>query len=154
MNRTPILMILLSIQIAISATNCKAQDLYKMKLEAFPFGDGLVYSISPQKITKLAYLEIRLTRTPWAFDFDDFVDSLKVAYDFAAEADPRTLRHKDFRIRIVIRHKYLFFKRHVIYCDSFGYFLYKGRLFQSDNLFDHILECIPPFIDPAGRPSK
>jgi len=147
MNKIIPLTILLSVFIVTGIVKCCAQELYTMKLNAFPFGDGLVYSVKPQKISKVSTLDLKITKSPWSIEFKDFLDSIRIISTSTTEIEQRRISNMDFRLRIVIRHKYIFWIRHVVYCDRFGHFLYKGKLFKSDSLHSLIKECVPPYID-------
>lgn len=147
MNRIIFLTIVVGVFIVSNTVKCCAQDFYVMKLIAFPYGDGLVYSLNPKNISKVSTLDLKITKTPWSIEFEDFLDSIRIISTSTSEIEQKKISNMDFRLRIVIQHKYIFWIRHVIYCDRFGHFLYKGRLFKSDSLHSLIKECVPPFID-------
>jgi len=142
-----LIMLLLSVSFFLYFSDlCTAQEMYNAKIRTLDFGDGFVRNIKPHEVKKVAYLKMKFNRSPWRIEFKDFIDSLKAISSYNTESEESAISNRDFRIHIVIRHKYLLFIRHVLYCDRFGYFVYKGQIFQNDMLFDLIMECIPPSI--------
>jgi hypothetical protein len=121
MNKSRIFFILCCILFLHFPDTICAQDIYSMKIKTFVFGDGFVRNIKPHEVKKLAHLNMRFNRSPWAIEFDDFIDSLKAVSELSSDFENKSIANKDFRIYIVIRHKYLFFIKHEIYCDRFGF---------------------------------
>ena len=126
---------------------CKAQENYKIEIQMFPYEDGLVYRIELDDIRKFSFVKMMIYKSPWPISTEVFIDSLKLASTNGVEIDKKVLSNKDFRIRMIIRHKYLFFIKYTVYCDRFGYIIYDGRMFYNDMIFKYIFECVPPFIN-------